>query len=442
MGKYLDDQGLVYLWSKIKAGFATKDVATTSANGLMSSSDKTKLNGIATGAEVNQNAFSNVKVGSTTVAADSKTDTLELVAGTDIRLTPDATNDKITISVGTNVTNLEDYLEFTYFDGVNLASIELDDPTLLKHYGTCNTDAATEIKDVSCTGFKLYTGSWIAVKFTVTNSAAVANVKLRVNSTNANDAKNIKYRGGNLPSAGSLAVGRVYFFVYDGTNWEIIGDLDTNTTYSGMSQSEANTGTSTTNRLISPKVLRDTISSYGGLRSFKAKGEVGGYTAEFDVDTNGVDWELLYGPNLLLETQSDGVGGYVLTLDTVTSPDFTAPTANTASSSTNNRQIATTAFVHTVVDAAVSGQATFKGAVTSASTISSSSYKAGWYWLVNAAGTYFGNVCEVGDMIYAIADKGSSAQNSDFTVVQNNLDLSTISNSDIDAIVNGTYTAA
>ena len=52
---------------------------------------------ISTTAEVNQNAFSNVKVGSTTIQADSKTDTLELVAGTNITLTPDATNDKITI---------------------------------------------------------------------------------------------------------------------------------------------------------------------------------------------------------------------------------------------------------------------------------------------------------------------------------------------------------
>lgn len=58
----------------------------------------TKLNGIAAGAEVNQNAFSNVKVGSTTVAADAKTDTLELVAGSNVTLTPDATNDKVTIA--------------------------------------------------------------------------------------------------------------------------------------------------------------------------------------------------------------------------------------------------------------------------------------------------------------------------------------------------------
>jgi hypothetical protein len=74
-------------------------VATTSSDGLMSASDKTKLNGIAAGAEVNQNAFTNVKVGATTIAADSKTDTLELVAGANISLTPDATNDKVTIAV-------------------------------------------------------------------------------------------------------------------------------------------------------------------------------------------------------------------------------------------------------------------------------------------------------------------------------------------------------
>lgn len=48
---------------------------------------------------VNQNAFSNVKVGTTTVAADSATDTLEFVAGSNIVLTPDATTDKITIAV-------------------------------------------------------------------------------------------------------------------------------------------------------------------------------------------------------------------------------------------------------------------------------------------------------------------------------------------------------
>lgn len=77
--------------------------ATTSQEGLMSATDKTKLNGITTGAQINQNAFSNVKIGSTTVAADSPMDTVEFVAGTNVTLIPDATNDKITIALGSAV---------------------------------------------------------------------------------------------------------------------------------------------------------------------------------------------------------------------------------------------------------------------------------------------------------------------------------------------------
>lgn len=77
---------------------AEKTVATTSANGLMSAADKTKINAVASGAEVNQNAFSNVKVGSTTVAANAKTATVELVAGVNITLTPDNATKKVTIA--------------------------------------------------------------------------------------------------------------------------------------------------------------------------------------------------------------------------------------------------------------------------------------------------------------------------------------------------------
>jgi hypothetical protein len=72
--------------------------ATTAADGFMSAADKVKLGGIAEGAEVNQNAFSNVVVGSTTIVADTKTDTLTLV-GSNVTLTPDATNDKVTIGI-------------------------------------------------------------------------------------------------------------------------------------------------------------------------------------------------------------------------------------------------------------------------------------------------------------------------------------------------------
>ena len=52
-----------------------------------------------------QNAFSKVKVGTTDVAADSAGDTLELVAGSNITLTPDATNDKVTIAASQPTVN-------------------------------------------------------------------------------------------------------------------------------------------------------------------------------------------------------------------------------------------------------------------------------------------------------------------------------------------------
>ena len=78
----------------------------SSTNKFTTAGDISKLAGIAAGAEVNQNAFSNVAVsGQTTVAADTKTDTLTLVAGTNITITTDAATDSITInsSVGGGV---------------------------------------------------------------------------------------------------------------------------------------------------------------------------------------------------------------------------------------------------------------------------------------------------------------------------------------------------
>ena len=75
----------------------TKTINGTTSDVVTAATLKTAMG--LDNAEANQNAFSNVKVGSTTVSADSKTDTLELVAGNNITLIPDATNDKVTISV-------------------------------------------------------------------------------------------------------------------------------------------------------------------------------------------------------------------------------------------------------------------------------------------------------------------------------------------------------
>ena len=60
--------------------------------------EKNKLSGIEAGAEVNQNAFSSVKVGTDTIQADTKTDTLTLVAGSNVQLAADTATDTVTIS--------------------------------------------------------------------------------------------------------------------------------------------------------------------------------------------------------------------------------------------------------------------------------------------------------------------------------------------------------
>jgi hypothetical protein len=73
--------------------------ATETTDGSMSAADKAKLYGIEAGAQVNQNAFSNVVVNGTTIHADSQTDTIELVGGTNIALTADAASEKVTIAV-------------------------------------------------------------------------------------------------------------------------------------------------------------------------------------------------------------------------------------------------------------------------------------------------------------------------------------------------------
>lgn len=73
--------------------------ASTSTAGFMSAADKTKLDEVATGAEVNQNAFANVSVGTSTLQADNKQDTLYIAAGSNVSITADETNDKITIGL-------------------------------------------------------------------------------------------------------------------------------------------------------------------------------------------------------------------------------------------------------------------------------------------------------------------------------------------------------
>lgn len=65
----------------------------------MTEAEKEKLSGIEDKAEVNQNAFSKVKIGDKVLVAAVKQAVLELIAGDNIKITPDADGSKITIDI-------------------------------------------------------------------------------------------------------------------------------------------------------------------------------------------------------------------------------------------------------------------------------------------------------------------------------------------------------
>lgn len=124
-----------------KATQTSLDTHTSNANTHITSAERTNWNAAYThsqsahapsNAEKNQNAFSNIIVGSATIAADITTDSVTLVAGDNITITPDTTNDKITISAKDTTYSLGSFgitataSELNKLDGVTATTTELN----------------------------------------------------------------------------------------------------------------------------------------------------------------------------------------------------------------------------------------------------------------------------------------------------------------------------
>lgn len=125
-------------------------------------------------------------------------------------------------------------------------------------YGTCSTVATTADKVITLTDsdFKLQTGALIVVKFSATNTAD--NPTFNVNGSGA---KRVWYNTALITTGSKGYAGtanRPMMFMYDGTQWIFIAWSNIQT-YSNMSQTEATTGTATSARSISAKVLHNTI---------------------------------------------------------------------------------------------------------------------------------------------------------------------------------------
>jgi hypothetical protein len=115
--------------------------------------DGSKLDGIAAGAEVNQNAWTTISVsGQSDVVADSKTDTLTLIAGSNITLTTNATNDSITIAASGGSSNSFSTIAISGQSDV-VADSSTDTLTLVAGSGiSLTTNASTDTITITNTG--------------------------------------------------------------------------------------------------------------------------------------------------------------------------------------------------------------------------------------------------------------------------------------------------
>lgn len=246
----------------VPAQDTTYSAATTSANGLMSASDKSKLDGITASADsvsFAQSLTSGTKVGTITINgtgtdlyAPTNTDThytthvkvgasatatdnaaasngsvyinaldnttvrdSHLIKGTGATTVTSDTNGAITI----NSTNTTYSAATTSANGLMSSA----DKTKLGYtniaYATCSTAAATAAKVATVSGnsnWQLQVGSIVVIKFT--NTSTASSCTLNVNSTGA---KSIYYRGSAI-TAGIIAAGDTATFIYNGSQYVLI----------------------------------------------------------------------------------------------------------------------------------------------------------------------------------------------------------------------------
>lgn len=95
-------------------------------------------------------------------------------------------------------------------------------------FGTCASASNASVKVVSdCPGFVLYTGASIYIKFTQENSADISTMTLNVNSTGGKQIR----RYGTIPLTADdcIKAGMICNFVYDGTYWIWVGEMNVDT---------------------------------------------------------------------------------------------------------------------------------------------------------------------------------------------------------------------
>lgn len=232
--------------STLKTAIGT---ATTSANGLMSSSDKSKLNDIESGAEVNQHAFSSITPYTIPSGQASQwTDTTG-------SLTASTKTDDALLIAGDNITITKRYNSSEDITGLQISATGGSSSSDNVYYGTLTAfDTATKTATVTCSGFTKSTGAIIVVDGRVDDSFSMYQARMNVNNTGADL---IKYRTESPDRY--FQNYSTYAFAYDGSAWDLIGLFPDKGT-----SADLQSGVGTFEALWSPKTLHDYIVSQGG----------------------------------------------------------------------------------------------------------------------------------------------------------------------------------
>lgn len=260
-----------------KAGEAATSASTASTKASAAAKS-------ATAAKTSEtNALASKDAAASSAAAASKAQKAAEAAAESVESTPIATAEKAgkvkpdgsSVTVGADGT----IAAVKWKTARSIDGVSADGGADVIHYGVCSTAAATAAKTVACPNFKLGTGARILVRFGIANTAA--NPTLNVNGTGA---KAIKYRNGTF-SAGLLKLNSTHEFVYDGTYYQFVGDLDSNTTY-----------------VVPPK---------GAIIMFK--GTFGGTGSKFPIPTGATaadtNWALCDGSNGTPDLRNKMIGG-------------------------------------------------------------------------------------------------------------------------------------
>lgn len=134
-------------------------------------------------------------------------------------------------------------------------------------------------------------------------------------------------------------------------------------------------------------------------------------TATFKIGDGVTPWN-----NLLSPASS---GSYFIS---ASGDNFYATSGNFSDLTINGSGVTTLGYVNNLLSA--NDAMLFKGTLGVGGTVTAlpTNYETGWTYKVTTAGTYAGNVCEIGDLIIAIVDRLSGGGiNSDWVVAQTNL---------------------